>query len=369
MNFIVLLLISFSLWAQIDPDATPEARQLYSKLTNISLSINDQQTILLGQQNAFTEGRGWRLDNRNLGQELKSDMHDVACIHPAVLGLDFGEIGSWNKELMIEHMREVNRRGGVVTISWHMSALIDDGKGDGGYKDTTTKVVEHILPGGYAHQKLVDKLDTLAKFFQEVSDVPIIFRPWHEHNFSWFWWGEDHCSKEDYIRLWKFTVDHLRARGVHHLLYAYSPNQIRDDYLERYPGDDYVDILGGDHYFYNRLFDWWSYGLKPLTEFKRGVIWLMQEAERRNKIPALTEFGLETSNYRNFWTDYMSWPVEREGMEQRLGHGNAPKRGFAYMMLWRNDIKDPKHYFGPISGHKNNANFLDMLSKKIFKGL
>lgn len=159
------------------------------------------------------------------------------------------------------------------------------------------------------------------------------------------------------------------SRGVHNLLYAYSPNQIKEDYLDRYPGDRYVDILGGDHYFFNRLFDWWSYGFKPLTEFKHGVIWLMQEAERRNKIPALTEFGLETSSYRNFWTDYMSWPVERAGMEQILGEGKAPSRGFAYVMLWRNDMSDPKHFFGPVPGNKNNQNFLDMLSKNIFKGL
>lgn len=183
MKFLLLLLISFPLWAQIDPAATPETKELYKKLNDVSLSINGQQSILIGQQNAFTEGRGWRLDNRNLGQELKSDMHEVAGIHPAVLGIDFGEIGSWNKALIIEQMREVNRRGGVVTLSWHMGALIDDGQGDNSYKDTSTKIVEHILPGGYAHDKLLAKLNSLSDFFLEISDIPVIFRPWHEHTF------------------------------------------------------------------------------------------------------------------------------------------------------------------------------------------
>lgn len=40
MKFLFLLLISFPLWAQIDPAATPETKALYQKLNEVSLSIN-----------------------------------------------------------------------------------------------------------------------------------------------------------------------------------------------------------------------------------------------------------------------------------------------------------------------------------------
>lgn len=100
--------------------------------------------------------------------------------------------------------------------------------------------------------------------------------------------------------------------------------------------------------------------------WKKEVIWLSQESVKRNKIPAITEFGLESSSYQKFWTDYFGWPLEKEGMNQL---GTLPAKAPAYILLWRNDMKDPKHFFGPVPGHHNNDNFKALLSKKIFKGL
>lgn len=40
--------------------------------------------------------------------------------------------------------------------------------------------------------------------------IPVIFRPYHEHNGDWFWWGKGVNSEEDYIKLWQFTVEYLR---------------------------------------------------------------------------------------------------------------------------------------------------------------
>lgn len=104
-------------------------------------------------------------------------------------------------------------------------------------------------------------------------------------------------------------------------------------------------------------------------KWKKDVIWLMKEASKRKKIPAITEFGQEAVVYDDFWTDYMSWPMEKEGILQHIHASDLPEYGIAYIMLWRNDIKDKKHFYGPIVGHKNNANFFEMLSKKIYVGL
>jgi mannan endo-1,4-beta-mannosidase len=92
-------------------------------------------------------------------------------------------------------------------------------------------VVGRILPGGDHHNIFNSKLNKLVLFLKELKGLPIIFRPWHEHNFSWFWWGRDHSTRDEYIKLWQYTVDYLRNNN--------------GDYLERYPGHDYVDILAG----------------------------------------------------------------------------------------------------------------------------
>ena len=370
MTFIlVTFLTTYSCWSQVDQQANSSVKKLYRHLNEVSDSVNTDQKILIGQQNAFSEGRGWRLSNQEAGQPLKSDMHEAAGIHPNVLGVDFDEIGPWNNKLFIGQMREVHKRGGVVTISWHMPALINDGKGDGSSKDTTTRIVKRILPGGDHHHVLIEKLDRLAEFFLEIKDIPVVFRPWHEHNYSWFWWGKKHSTKEEYIELWRITATHLMKKGVHNLLYAYSPNHVKKDYLDRYPGDEYIDILGFDHYYFNRIYDIAIIGLRPLTNYKKDIVWLCEEAARRNKIPAVTELGLETSHYKNFWTKYFGLPHEKEGMEQITGSGRSPRKGPAYIMLWRNDKTSPKHYFGPVPGHKNNEDFKKLLSKDIYLGL
>jgi mannan endo-1,4-beta-mannosidase len=370
MKIVFLLLLWISICsAQTDPLSSRETKDLYQKLNNISLSINSKQQILIGQQNAFSEGRGWRYGNNEVGTELKSDMNEAVGLHPAVLGIDFSEIGDWNVELFKYQMRKIHAKGGVITLSWHMGALVNDGKGDQSSKDKSTKIVKRILKGGDHHHILLKELDRLVSFLKEIKEIPVIFRPWHEHNYSWFWWGKRHCTRSEYIELWKTTIEYLQQNGIHNLLYAYSPTQIKNDYLDRYPGDEYVDILGVDHYFYNKIIDLTLLGLTPQKDYKEGIIWLCEEADRRNKIPAITEFGQESSHYERFWTDYFGWPLMKESMEEIVGVGKTPKKGPAYIMLWRNDMNDPKHFYGPIPGHKNNQNFIELLSTSIFHGL
>ncbi len=71
--------------------------------------------------------------------------------------------------------------------------------------------------------------------------LPIIFRPFHGAN----------VTVDEYVQLWRFTVDYLRdEKGLHNLLFAYSTDVFTDeeDYLELYPGHEYVDVLGYDDY-------------------------------------------------------------------------------------------------------------------------
>ncbi|WP_449436797.1 glycosyl hydrolase [Pedobacter steynii] len=40
--------------------------------------------------------------------------------------------------------------------------------------------------------------------------VPVIFRPYHEFDGDWFWWGKSHCTTDEF----KFSVE------VHCFLFA-----------------------------------------------------------------------------------------------------------------------------------------------------
>lgn len=371
-NFILFIVFfKFSLgFAQVDQKANQATKNLYSRLKEIAKNYKNNQNILIGHQDAFVAGQGWRLDNSWYGTDLNSDMYKVSGVHPAVFGIDLISINSSNEDMYVAIINEIHSRNGVVTLSWHMPTVVEDGKGDNSYRDTTTKVVSHILPNGHSHEKFKTLLMRLVKFFNRVSDVPIIFRPYHEHNGSWFWWGKDHSTTDEYIKLWRFTFEFFKENGIHNLLYAYSPSQVKDDYYHRYPGDGYVDILGTDMYFNNYWQDILDFGPLPREEWSRDIYWLMLEATRKDKLAAITEFGQESVKYENFWSKYLEGPLLLKSINTVI-EKNYADRGISYVLLWRNDHKDLKHYFGPVLGNPNSQNFKDVMlkSNSIFSGL
>ncbi|MBK6282145.1 MAG: hypothetical protein IPF54_05280 [Draconibacterium sp.] len=111
--------------------------------------------------------------------------------------------------------------------------------------------------------------------------IPILFRPFHEHTGSWFWWGKDLCSVEEYKVLWRFTVSYLQnEKNIHHLIYTYSTDRFKTagEYLERYPGDDIIDVLGFD--LYDRGTDY--PGFEKIV-LKRLRIWQKKRGNCKNQ--------------------------------------------------------------------------------------
>ena len=172
--------------------------------------------------------------------------------------------------------------------------------------------------------------------------IPIIFRPFHEHQGDWFFWGRKHVTDADFIKIWRFTVDYLiKNKGHHNLLIAFSPSTTtsRQEYLFRYPGDDYVDILGIDDYmFVNRKED--------RQQFIQSARMLVLLAREKGKIAALTETGLERIP-NDFWFSkillepLLSDPIARE---------------IAYAVFWRNADRD--HHYAPFPTHPSSVDFL-----------
>jgi mannan endo-1,4-beta-mannosidase len=136
----------------------------------------------------------------------------------------------------------------------------------------------------------------VAVFLNSLKDkngnaIPVILRPFHEHNGSWLWWGKKHCSSEEYKKLYQQFVQYMGNKGVHNVLYAYSIDNFPDeaDYLERYQGDDFVDILGFDTYHRNAP----ESNEKFVSELDRMLTTLKNYAQKHQKLFAITETCLE----------------------------------------------------------------------------
>ncbi len=319
-----------------DKNATPETKALFGNLMKYQ-----DQSLMFGHQDDLAYGVGWWAD------DFRSDVHDVTGQYPAVFGWDAGEIGqernidSVSFKKMQDWMIRVYEEGGINTLSCHL-----DNPVTGGTAWDKTRAVYAILPGGEKHDFYKSVLNDLATFIRgiktsEGTPVPIIFRPFHELNGGWFWWGRGNCTPGEFTALFRFTVEYLRdEKGLHNLLYCYSTDRFKDeaDYMERFPGEEYVDLLGYDDYH--------SFSTKEsIPEGIKSLRTLVLLGERMNKPTALTETGLQAIPIQNWWTDYVLKPIKSDSIARKI----------TYMLVWRN--ADTSHHYAPYPGHPSAPGF------------
>jgi len=330
---LILLFLFTSTHAQSDPLATCQTQSLYQQLKNLRANH-----LLFGHQNSTLEGLGWEDLN---GFEDKSDCLEAVGDYPAVVGFDFVRGFIFQR-----HTIRAHERGAMITFSDHM----DNFKTRGGAWDAQNNSVAGVLEAGSAAQnRLIQHLDKVASFFNGLLDengdlIPVIYRPFHENTGDWFWWGTPYCTAEEYVALWKFTVDYLRnTRNIHHVLYAYSPSDpaFLGGYNARYPGDDYVDIIGFD-----------SYAVVAYEMFLVPNAQLVVEfAAQRNKVAALTEFGvnggIQFANETDWFTNVFLAPLKNDSIAKEL----------AYAHTWRNDRAN--HHWIPLPNSPNHPDFVN----------
>ena len=228
-----------------------------------------------------------------------------------------------------------------MTFSWHLRNPLTGGDS---WDISSDQVVASVLDGGEKHEEFLVWLDRLADFLNSLGKAPVIFRPWHENIGSWFWWGGNLCSAEQYKALFRLTRERLEEKGVENLLWCYSPNGpiSKEDYLSRYPGDDIVDILGTDIYEYNNG-DLDAAGVAYMANLKQMLTTLTEISKEHTKLMCLSETGLEGIPDPHWWTERLYPAIQ----------------GFpiCYVLTWRNAHDRPGHFYGPWKGFENEGDF------------
>ncbi len=342
--FYCLLFLSVApIYAQsVDKAATIETQHLLMKLQKLK-----GNAILFGHQDDLAYGVEWQY------KKGRSDVKETAGQYPALYGWELGRIEYDSLknldgvpfEKMKLFIAQAYQQGSLITISWHLNNPLT---GKTAW-DPAPGTVESVLPGGQKHELFTSWLDKVAAFMLSLKGsrgeyIPVVFRPFHELNGSWFWWGKNHCTPDQVIQLYRFTETYLRVtKNVHNLLYAFNGDGFTDEgsYLERYPGDDYVDILGYDNYqggnTANAQFE---------SSLDKGLTILESIAEKKSKVAALTEFGYNKIPDSTWWTNVLYKAVE--------------KHNIAYMLAWRNAGKKANgetEFYTPYKGHVSAADF------------
>ncbi len=324
----------------IDRKANKRTIALYNYLHKVP-----QQGILFGQQDASTMGHIWTSDDDSRG-----DIKEMCGSHPAIIGADFSGLCSSDpakveskKQRLAKEILDTDKRGGITTICWHMTNPMNDKSFY--WKESQTEAVAEMLPGGEANEKYRGWLENVAEVMKATKGVPIIFRPLHEFDGDWFWWGASHCTTDDFVALWRYTVGYLRDElRVHNLLYTFSPDCkffSEEELLARYPGDDYVDIIAFDEYW-----DFRPDGANdPSLALKKAII-VSETARKRGKIAAMSETGLEQVSDHT-WYSQTLLPILKD---ERVS--------LAYVMVWRNSNYAETHYYAPFKGHPAEPDFV-----------
>ncbi len=145
---------------------------------------------------------------------------------------------------------------GIVTFAWHWNApkdLIDQPGMEwwrGFYTDATTFDVTKAMNDETSEEYtlIIRDIDAIAVQLKKLKDanVPVLWRPLHEAEGTWFWWGAK--GAEPCKWLWKLVFDRLvNHHELNNLIWVWT-SSASSAALDWYPGDAYVDVIGADIY-------------------------------------------------------------------------------------------------------------------------
>jgi mannan endo-1,4-beta-mannosidase len=242
----------------VSPNASPEAVALLNYIYSIS-----GKYLLTGQHNY-----------PNAKDKNTLFVANYVGKTPVIFSTDWGFAKDGDKdshfarpEIVREAIRQ-HKSGSIITICWHavpptanepvtFQPLSDAGLNAplASVQGRLTEQQYHdiLTPGTKLYKHWCEQVDTIAKYLKmlQQAHVPVIWRPYHEMNGSWFWWG-GRIGKYSTMDLYKQIYDRLiRVHKLNNLIWLWSvdrPNTENMQFANYFPGPKFVDILGLDVY-------------------------------------------------------------------------------------------------------------------------
>jgi mannan endo-1,4-beta-mannosidase len=317
----------------ITPDASPEAQSLMAYFSAIYGS-----KIISGQQ----EGRRGTND---LCFELNYLTNTTGKL-PALLAMDLIPYTDTSPHRDTQHRLAQHaidwyqNRHGLVEFCWHWRAPMD---GNEIYtKDTKFDLARAVTAGTPENEALVRDLDKIAAELEVLRDahVPVLWRPLHEANGRWFWWGAH--GPDPFKKLWRLMFEDFSTQ--HHLtnlVWVFSPGA-ETDLADWYPGDAYVDIIGQDHYPMDGNHGTAKDVFDELTTFARGQ--KLIALGENGPLPDLTRLFPEKAGWLFFTTWSGNILTDKTTPEQLREWYNQP------CVINLGDLPDINHYPFPVTG-------------------
>lgn len=190
----------------------------------------------------------------------------------------------------------VNKKG-LITFTWHWFSPLG-GRSKSFFTDHTDfDASRAIIEGTPENKALLSDMDTIAGLLRPFCDngVPILWRPFHEGDGNWFWWGAKGAGtvKKLYRMMYqRYTELH----SLNNLIWVWN-----SPVPDCYPGDDVVDIISRDMYPQNHVHTACADKYNELTKITG-----------QPKIAIIGEIGSlpdvnEIHNRKIGWASFMMW--------------------------------------------------------------
>lgn len=256
--------------------ASLEASKLYQKL--IALEDKQENKLLSGLFGGYSDidrtdygrynGEGEFVENK-AGEKVDDNemvrIEKATGKRPVIYACDFG-LG-WNEYKTAsdaiytgcaDDLIKKAQQGHVVQISNHLISPINTFSDNFKTAISNEEFARIFVDGSIERERWIDILNETAKGLDKFkqANVPVLFRPLHEMNGDWFWWGADNTTggslerQKLFVQLYRDMHDYFsKEKGLNNLIWIYSPDRGRPSLVEYYPGNEYVDIVGLDAYF------------------------------------------------------------------------------------------------------------------------
>ena len=255
---LIYLTISFSILRgqTADPQATQTTKCILQYISGLSSKPRDK--VISGQ---WMHRRGFPQTPKSEFDSAITSIYHQTSKWVGIIGTDYLREISWPNYQITNHatvnqpLIDYFKQGGLVFI---MTSLKNPWNGGNSNNiANASNLLDLITPTHPANIQFMKDLDSIAIGIHQLQDscVTVIFRPLHENNGGWFWWGYKTTHQPaDFISVWQFIFNYLTLnKQLHNILWMFSPsvketgNTFQNE-LYYYPGNNYVDIIGLDEY-------------------------------------------------------------------------------------------------------------------------
>jgi len=252
---------------------TPEPTESAQKLYNFLLTNFGKHVI-----SGVMTDRPFENDGKYTPQDFSTQtelkyIHDASGKNVVLVGFDFMHATGKNSEELwfqgythasLEMAKTVWNAGGIPAFNWHwkdptkeVEAFYTKSSGNTPYTEFSINKAYDEASGKWktdsdAYKAIVRDMNIVADSLLRLQKegVALIWRPLHEASGKWFWWGTD--GAKPCIALYKLMFDiFVNQKGLHNLIWVWTTDEASDA-LDWYPGDEYVDVVGRDYYYYPR---------------------------------------------------------------------------------------------------------------------